>query len=210
MRGLIIKMRVNLDNLYNEIYEVGSTRFCRETGTSSGNISDWRSGRSSPSTEKLIRCAEYFNCSIDYLLGRTHIRESNNSNYIYMPVFEQKASAGTGLFSNDGSSISKDICFEISKVPIGVTHGIIIEGDSMEPKFFNGQIVFINVNKKCGVGDYGIFNVITYEGSKIFCKQLMQDKIGHLYLHSVNRRIEDPDIKEKEFINYTCIGKIIE
>lgn len=127
-----------------------------------------------------------------------------------MPVFEQKASAGGGLLSNSISNNSRDICFEISKVPIGATHGIIIEGNSMEPKFFDGQIVFINVNKECGIGDYGVFNVATYEGSKIFCKQLMQDKSGLLYLHSVNRCIYDPNIKEKEFINFTCIGKIIE
>lgn len=205
---------LNLSNLFSLLSERGAAKILSDkTGISTGNISDWKSGKSNPNAETLIKLAKYFNCSIDYLLGLTDTKQKTNqtqSNIIYMPVFEQKASAGTGLFSNDGSSISKDICFEISKVPIGVTHGIIIEGDSMEPKFFNGQIVFINVNKKCGVGDYGIFNVITYEGSKIFCKQLMQDKIGHLYLHSVNRRIEDPDIKEKEFINYTCIGKIIE
>lgn len=36
---------------------------------SQGNISDWKSGRSSPSIEVLPKIAEYFNVSVDYLLG---------------------------------------------------------------------------------------------------------------------------------------------
>lgn len=40
-------------------------------GFSQGNISDWKSGRSSPSVEALVKIAEYFNVSVDYLLGYT-------------------------------------------------------------------------------------------------------------------------------------------
>lgn len=38
-------------------------------GASTGNISDWKSGRSSPSIEVLPKIAEFFNVSTDYLLG---------------------------------------------------------------------------------------------------------------------------------------------
>lgn len=38
-------------------------------GVSTGNISDWKSGRSSPSIEVLPKIAKYFNISVDYLLG---------------------------------------------------------------------------------------------------------------------------------------------
>lgn len=37
-------------------------------GASTGNISDWKSGRSSPSIEVLPKIAEFFNVSTDYLL----------------------------------------------------------------------------------------------------------------------------------------------
>ena len=36
---------------------------------STGNISDWKSGRSTPSSEKLILLAQFFNVTTDYLLG---------------------------------------------------------------------------------------------------------------------------------------------
>ncbi len=37
---------------------------------SSGNISDWANGRSQPSIDKLIRIADYFDVSLDYLCDR--------------------------------------------------------------------------------------------------------------------------------------------
>ena len=40
-------------------------------GISSGNISDWKSGRSFPSAPKLDILANCLDCSVDYLLGRT-------------------------------------------------------------------------------------------------------------------------------------------
>lgn len=39
-------------------------------GVSSGNLSDWSNGRSQPSVDKLIKIADYFDVSVDYLVGR--------------------------------------------------------------------------------------------------------------------------------------------
>lgn len=38
-------------------------------GVSQGNISDWKSGRSSPGIDILPKIANFFNVSTDYLLG---------------------------------------------------------------------------------------------------------------------------------------------
>ena len=48
------------------------------TGISTGNISDWKSGRSSPSVLKLEQIADFLDCSIDYLVGRTDHPEPNS------------------------------------------------------------------------------------------------------------------------------------
>lgn len=42
-------------------------------GVSTGNISDWKVGRVKPSVDVLSRIADFFNVSVDYLLGRTDI-----------------------------------------------------------------------------------------------------------------------------------------
>lgn len=64
---------VNLDNLFFRIKEKGITakKLSEATGISTGNISDWKSGRSMPTAIKLDIIASYLGCSVDYLLGRT-------------------------------------------------------------------------------------------------------------------------------------------
>ncbi|NLK39468.1 MAG: helix-turn-helix domain-containing protein [Clostridiales bacterium] len=42
----------------------------RATGISPGNISDWKTGRSKPSADKLRILSDYLGVSVDYLLGR--------------------------------------------------------------------------------------------------------------------------------------------
>lgn len=70
---------VKLDNLFIRIKERGLTakKVSDATGISTGNISDWKSGRSMPSAVKLDILANYLDCSVDYLLGRTDKPELN-------------------------------------------------------------------------------------------------------------------------------------
>ncbi len=42
----------------------------KAVGVSTGNLSDWANGRSSPNVERLIKIADYFDVSLDYLTGR--------------------------------------------------------------------------------------------------------------------------------------------
>lgn len=49
--------------------EITAKKLSIDTGISTGNISDWKSGRSKPSAEKLAILAKYFDVSVDYLLG---------------------------------------------------------------------------------------------------------------------------------------------
>lgn len=44
--------------------------FSKKVGISSGNLSDWSTGRSNPSTKKIVKIADYFNVSTDWLLER--------------------------------------------------------------------------------------------------------------------------------------------
>lgn len=43
----------------------------KNTGISQGLISDYKKGTKTPTAENLIKIADYLNCSIDFLLGRT-------------------------------------------------------------------------------------------------------------------------------------------
>lgn len=45
-------------------------KLSKDIGISQGNISDWKTGRKTPSMKALIALADYFDVSIDYLVGR--------------------------------------------------------------------------------------------------------------------------------------------
>ncbi len=76
---------VNIDNLFKMISEKGITqsKLAENTSISTGNISDWKKGKSMPSAIKLDELATYFNCSVDYLLGRTDSPNGYNNNQIH-------------------------------------------------------------------------------------------------------------------------------
>jgi len=54
---------------------VNKNKLAVKTGISSGLISDWEFGRKSPSLKNAIKIADYFNVSLDYLVGRTDIKK---------------------------------------------------------------------------------------------------------------------------------------
>lgn len=70
---------VNIGNLFKMIARKGITqsKLAEDTSVSTGNISDWKKGKSMPSAIKLDELATYFECSVDYLLGRTNDPREN-------------------------------------------------------------------------------------------------------------------------------------
>ncbi len=76
---------VNLDNLFKRIDELGLTskKVSAATKISTGNISDWKNGKCLPTATKLYVLADYLNCSVDYLLGRTdNPNMESTTNYV--------------------------------------------------------------------------------------------------------------------------------
>ena len=102
-------------------------------------------------------------------------------------------SAGTGLFVFD------DIPTQVIEVPeryknadfvIGVT------GNSMEPKFYDGDKVAVQKTNTISIGDIGVF---MHEGNG-YIKEL-----GHDKLISLNKECSNIDINETT----KCIGKVL-
>lgn len=61
-----------IHNLFRIIEEKGNyaKKLSDDIGISTGNISDWKSGRCCPSVNALITIADYLDISVDYLIGR--------------------------------------------------------------------------------------------------------------------------------------------
>ena len=116
---------------------------------------------------------------------------SNIIKFIEMPVSNLAVSAGTGEFLDEGNF--EMISFPESSVPSGAEFGLRVSGDSMEPVYHDGQIVWVQQCEKVGVGEVGIF---IYDGDgylKVYDEQLpdegcrddFTDSYGNVHMQPV-------------------------
>lgn len=90
--------------------------------------------------------------------------------------------------------------------PQGALFAVRVSGDSMEPYFQDGSIVFCNKDPMRG-GDIGVFSV---DGDSVI-KQYYRDPIGMVYLFSLNRARSDADIviTRDSGRSLVCLGCVI-
>ena len=84
---------------------------------------------------------------------------SNTIKYIDMPVSNLRVSAGTGQFLDEDSF--EMVSFPEGTIPNGADFGIRVSGNSMEPVYHDGQIVWVQKCDTISVGQVGIF---VYDG----------------------------------------------
>ncbi len=91
-------------------------------------------------------------------------------------------------------------------VPKAAEFAVRIRGDSMEPHIADGSIVYVN-RDRVENGDVGIFCV----DGDMLCKQYYRDKMGIVYLFSLNRRRADADVVfyNNSGRNLFCFGRVI-
>ena len=90
--------------------------------------------------------------------------------------------------------------------PQGALFAVRVSGDSMEPYFQDGSIVFCNKDPMRG-GDIGVFSV---DGDSVI-KQYYRDPLGMVYLFSLNRARSDADvvITRDSGRSLVCLGRVI-
>lgn len=75
--------------------------------------------------------------------------------YIDMPLSYLPVSAGTGTFLDEGNY--EMISVPKSTVPAGAKFAIRVRGDSMEPTYNDGQLIWVQETKELHPGDVGVF-----------------------------------------------------
>lgn len=114
-------------------------------------------------------------------------------------LFNLPASAGTGEFldSDDYELINVG-----SEVPEYADFGIRIHGNSMEPQYVNGQIVWVEQTKQLNNGEIGIF----FLDGNAYCKKLKDDAEG-LFLMSLNPDYNPITITETS--DFLIFGRVV-
>lgn len=112
--------------------------------------------------------------------------------------YDHPASAGTGQYLND-------VRVERIELPVDIDADFVIpiKGDSMEPDYHDGDLVFIQTSVDLNDGVIGVFN---YNGDA-YIKQLVIDK-EQAYLHSLNPAYKDMPITPET--DFRIIGEVVD
>ena len=112
--------------------------------------------------------------------------------------YDHAASAGTGQYLND-------VRVERIELPVDVEADFVIpiKGDSMEPDYHDGDLVFIQTSVDLNDGVIGVFN---YNG-EAYIKQLVIDT-EQSYLHSLNPDYKDMPITPET--DFRIIGEVVD
>ena len=116
-----------------------------------------------------------------------------------LPLFLLAASAGTGEFLDDEAH---EMVVVGSEVPEKASFGIRLNGNSMEPRYMNGQIVWVYRTTELFDGDIGIF----YLDGQAYCKKLHKGN-GVLELISFNPDYKPIPIRENS--DFKIFGRVV-
>jgi len=112
-----------------------------------------------------------------------------------IPLYQLPVSAGTGEFLGEGYEYE---LVHFDNIPAEADFALKVRGDSMEPEFLDGEIVFVKKSVIVLNGQVGIF-LLNGEG---YLKQLQDDR-----LVSINEKYEP--IIVREYDRFDCAGRVV-
>ena len=198
---------------------------------SNAGISAWEKGNSKLTAEALLALCELYRISDIYteFIGtnpadpfRNLNSEGRNKALDYIELLEKsgnyagqkaqviditprimriaipKASAGTGNFLDDENFEEIEI---YDPVPSNADFGVYVDGDSMEPKLKDEQLVWIERTDFLDCGDIGLF----YLDGKTYIKKYLVNRSG-TFLVSLNAKYKP--IEVGEFSTFRIFGRL--
>ena len=110
-------------------------------------------------------------------------------------LYDMPVSAGTGMFLSDAQVTTINI--PLNNETESASFALKIKGNSMEPKFREGDILLV---EECEAVEYGELGIFVLDGEGYF------KKYGGDRLISLNP--EYSDIMLREYTNTACVGKV--
>lgn len=160
----------------------------KKIGIAGGNITNWKNG-TLPSGNNLQKIADYFDVTVDYLLGKEETRPQEPKQQLTLmdqqrvhmiPLFES-VSAGFGALAVNEIVDYVPLYF-VSPAEAEETICIKVHGDSMYPKIEDGDI--IQVHKQESV-DSGSIAVVLLDDDDGLVKKVVYGETW-IELHSIN------------------------
>lgn len=178
----------------------------RAMGAAQNTISNWENGKRDPDHETCIRLADFFNVTLDYLLGNSDfIAESASAKSILIPVLG-KVQAGIPIEAVEEILDYEEISSELART--GEFFALQIRGNSMEPKFSEGDVVIVRKQDDADTGD---IVVVLVNGDDATVKKLKKMPDGIMLIPN-NPAFEPLYYSAKEIneLPVRIIGKVVE
>lgn len=168
----------------------------KEIGLSQGQIKHWRNGRNNVSADALHKIADYFNVSVDYLLGRTeHFAQEFSENEMYtFPVIGTICAGYDGIAEESYTGEDMIVPPHLIKTRNPDDYFVLeVKGDSMSPLLENGDKVLI---RRCNSVDSGTVAAVGFNDEQATVKKVEYIK-GEDWMRLVPRNPDYPVITIK-------------
>ena len=140
--------------------------FAKAFQVSNGAIAMWETNKRQPDNDTLLRLADFFGVSVDYLLGREEIK--NPPNVYDVDGLVSFPEIGT-ICAGFNGTLNETLTGEIVDIPLSMISGghkedyfvLRVKGNSMYPKLIDGDKILC---KRMNYVDSGSFAVVLYDG----------------------------------------------
>lgn len=176
-------------------------------------LSEWKRGKAKPTAAALTKIADYFNVSVDYLLGRAETPLPPDAipvsgEFMSLPVIGTITAGYDGTaqeeFTGEYLDIPREILARYSRDELYV---LTVKGDSMYPELLDGDKVLVYRTDSV---DSGTVAVVLYSGDAATVKRVEYEQ-GKDYVDLIPRnpeyktkRIEGADLEQCRIL-----GKVI-
>lgn len=126
----------------------------KKIDTSRSNIANYENDKNMPSIDILEKLSEIFNCSIDYLLGKSDIKTPDLKDKLFLIPIVGKVAAGKPIFANE--NIEGYLPIDPLMYNLTSPNGFFflqIQGESMNKLIKNGSFALIKKQDYAENGD---------------------------------------------------------
>lgn len=169
-------LRIRLKELREEKH-ISQAQLAKAIGVGQSTVGMWESGKSVPEYKTLMKVADYFQVTVDYLIGKTIVPANTGDHITRIPVLGS-IPAGIPL-----EAIEEIIDWE--EIPESMCVGgkeyfaLEVKGDSMWPDYLPGDVVIVRKTPCFESSDVCVVYVNGYDAT---LKQVKSQDDGSLTL----------------------------
>lgn len=192
-------------------HNLNQTELGNMLGLSASSIGMYEQGRRDPDSENLVKLSEYFDVTVDYLLGLSSDKNKNGSNVTYLPTdivrlpILGKISAGLPILAIENIE-SYELISRDSLKPGHEYFWLKVDGDSMNQVMKHNDNVLV---QRQDVVQNGEIAIVMIDNCDATIKKFYKDGNMVTLLPMSNNPSHAPQMYDTREIEVRIIGKAV-